>query len=81
MLSSPLLARRRESYPAPGANSGEVNGQPLSTAVEVRLWGVLFRRGRFLCLGAGTHVSCKGSLAVSGNVRAATMPARAAAMR
>jgi LuxR family maltose regulon positive regulatory protein len=36
---------------------------------------------RLLYLGAGTHASRKGSLAVSGNVRAATMPAKAAAMR
>jgi hypothetical protein len=38
-------------------------------------------KARLLCLGVGTHVSCKGSLAVSRKVRAATMPARAAAMR
>jgi hypothetical protein len=56
-------------------------GAALSTALEAVFGEVLFRHARLLCLGVGTHISRKGSLAVSGNVKAATMPARAAAMR
>ena len=50
------------------------DGRVSQLYVSLRPYAFAFKRIRY-------HVSCKGSLAVSGNVRAATMPARAAAMR
>ena len=72
------------SNPVECAFSGgsiEVYGLPRVRPSKPAIGEVLFRRARLHCFGVGTHISRKGSLAVSGNIRAATMPARAAAMR